>query len=156
MALADDLLEQAAHLATREPKRPKQASLRRAVSTAYYSLFHLLISSGISHWKDHRQRPIIARSFSHTVMREASQKIANKQFPASDAAVATSLKMIANAFIDLQQERHNADYSYVKKWSRTEVQSHIDSTAKAFAAGKRIRDERLAKDYLISMLFRER
>jgi hypothetical protein len=46
--------------------------------------------------------------------------------------------------------------SYVKKWSRTEVQSHIDTTTKAFATGKTIRDERLAKDYLISMLFRER
>jgi len=51
MALADDLLEQAHHLAKREPKRPRQASLRRAVSTAYYSLVHLLISSVTLQWK---------------------------------------------------------------------------------------------------------
>ena len=42
MSLATDLLEQADHLARRERKRPKQASLRRAVSAAYYGLFHLL------------------------------------------------------------------------------------------------------------------
>ena len=34
MAYPDDLLEQALHLATREKRKPKQASLRRAVSTA--------------------------------------------------------------------------------------------------------------------------
>ena len=43
MPYAHDLLEQAKHLANREKKRPRQASLRRAVSTAYYALFHLLI-----------------------------------------------------------------------------------------------------------------
>ena len=42
MRLANDYLEQARHLATRERTRPKQASLRRAVSVAYYALFHLL------------------------------------------------------------------------------------------------------------------
>lgn len=43
MALPTDLLAQARLLATREPKRPKQASLRRAISNAYYALFHLLV-----------------------------------------------------------------------------------------------------------------
>jgi hypothetical protein len=32
VSLHKDLLDQAGHLAKREPKRPKQASLRRAVS----------------------------------------------------------------------------------------------------------------------------
>jgi uncharacterized protein (UPF0332 family) len=43
MALAEDLLEQAFLLLNKESKNPKQASLRRAVSTAYYALFHLPI-----------------------------------------------------------------------------------------------------------------
>ena len=42
MTLANDLLAQAKHLATKEPRRPRDASLRRAVSSAYYALFHLL------------------------------------------------------------------------------------------------------------------
>lgn len=40
--MVDDLLDLAEHLAQLEPTRPKQASLRRAVSTAYYALFHAL------------------------------------------------------------------------------------------------------------------
>ena len=33
-----------------EPRNPKQASLRRALSTAYYALFHLLISEAVANW----------------------------------------------------------------------------------------------------------
>jgi hypothetical protein len=51
MRLPEGLLEQAQHLVKREPKRPKQASLRRAISTAYYALFHLLISEAVLNWR---------------------------------------------------------------------------------------------------------
>ena len=44
MAFADDLPKDAYHLAGRGGKNPRQSSLRRAVSTAYYAVFHLLIS----------------------------------------------------------------------------------------------------------------
>ena len=50
MAFADDLLEQAYHLANREQEDPGQASLRRAVSTACYALFHLLIDEAVGNW----------------------------------------------------------------------------------------------------------
>ena len=46
MSLASDLLDQANTLAGLDPKKPKQASLRRAISAAYYSGFHLLIDDG--------------------------------------------------------------------------------------------------------------
>lgn len=46
MSLHTDLLKQATILATREPRRPFQASLRRAASAAYYALFHLLVEEG--------------------------------------------------------------------------------------------------------------
>jgi hypothetical protein len=44
MSLPADLLAQARRLVSLDPRRPRQASLRRAISTAYYALFHLLIS----------------------------------------------------------------------------------------------------------------
>ncbi len=51
MAYHVDLLQQAKRLAHLEPKKPKQASLRRAVSTAYYSFFHFLITEAVANWK---------------------------------------------------------------------------------------------------------
>ena len=59
MPFPDDLLEQAYDLAQKEPANPKQASLRRAVSTAYYSLFHLLIDEAVSKWAVERHRRIL-------------------------------------------------------------------------------------------------
>jgi uncharacterized protein (UPF0332 family) len=68
MAFPDDLLEQAQHLAQREPKVPKQASLRRAVSTAYYAPFHLLITETTKNWKRAEERFTLARMFEHTLI----------------------------------------------------------------------------------------
>jgi hypothetical protein len=69
MAFAADLLEQAYHLANLESGEPKQASLRRAVSTAYYALFHLLIDEAVGNWGVARQRSILARTFDHGKMK---------------------------------------------------------------------------------------
>src|SRR5208282_4642032 len=74
MPLANDLLEQAYHLAKREPKRPRQASLRRAVSSSYYALFHLLVSEATRNWKQAHQRPALGRYFEHGKMANASNK----------------------------------------------------------------------------------
>jgi len=56
MTFAKDLLEQANHLARREQRKPKQARLRRAVSTAYYAVFHLLVAEAVGNWKRNDQR----------------------------------------------------------------------------------------------------
>ncbi len=51
MALAQDLLEQAQHLAVYEGSNPSQAALRRSISTAYYALFHLLVEDAAQRWQ---------------------------------------------------------------------------------------------------------
>jgi hypothetical protein len=45
-----DLLDLARHLVDRNPGAPIQADLRRAVSTAYYAVFHLLISETVTRY----------------------------------------------------------------------------------------------------------
>jgi hypothetical protein len=54
-------------------------------------------------------------------MRDASDKIANRQYRVQTAVVVTRLKAVANTFIDLQQDRHAADYDSSRQWSRGEV-----------------------------------
>jgi hypothetical protein len=98
----------------------------------------------------------MARGFDHGTMKDASKRAVKRQFAPSEAMVAAQLRIVAQAFIDLQQNRHAADYSYLKKWSRTEVQSHVDTAATAFASWKAIQHDTLAKDYLISLLIKER
>jgi len=43
MPIHAQLLEQAQLLATLEPRRPVQASVRRSISASYYAVFHFLV-----------------------------------------------------------------------------------------------------------------
>ena len=85
MSLHGDLLEQAGRLARQEPRKPKQASLRRAVSAAYYALFHLLINEATRLFLSGVQREALrlrlARAFRHSAMKHVSQAFARGQIP---------------------------------------------------------------------------
>src|SRR5438067_763072 len=116
-----DLLEQAIHLARREPKRPRQTSLRRAVSTAYYALFHLLIASAVANWKIARHRTTLAREFGHTHMEKVCKMTKGKQYPNPKLPEVLKLKSIADTFVELQGHRERADYDNSARWSRTDV-----------------------------------
>src|SRR5260221_12717514 len=110
------LLEQARHLANREKKRPRQASLRRAVSTAYYALFHLLILEATLNWKRVEQRALLARFFEHGKMKNACEKqrgdcaryVNSSPPPAPGPRLdfMNSLLKVANTFSQSQQQRH--------------------------------------------------
>jgi uncharacterized protein (UPF0332 family) len=158
MSFPDQLLEQARHLAKREKTRPRQASLRRAVSTAYYALFHLLISEATKNWKRADQRHVLARAFDHGKMKNASEgskvsKILNVNLPTNHDG---ELRRVADTFIQSQQERFTADYDNATQWTRTQVLSRIDAVADAFQGWKSIRDEPSAQAYLLSFLGKDR
>lgn len=159
MAFPDELLEQAQHLANREPKHPRQASLRRAVSSAYYSLFHLLVGETVSHWKVAAQRPQLSRIFDHGRMNAASGRVLNPNlspFTGQDPATVEHLKNVARTFCRLYEHRQTADYDNATQWSRTEVLTLIDSVKEAFKSMKAIRNEPIASDYLLSLFVKER
>jgi len=165
MPFAQDLLEQAVHLANREPRRPKQASLRRAISTAYYALFHLLIHEATRNWKKAPQRALLARAFEHGRMKSACDKKRSEldafirsspRPPAAELAKANHLHTVVSAFIQAQQQRHTADYDNSKQWTRTEVLSQIAIVNSAFQSWRIIRHDAIAQDCLVYLLVRER
>jgi hypothetical protein len=164
MAIQDDLLEQAGHLARREPRRPKQASLRRAVSAAYYALFHLLIDETTRNWKHVAQRSELGRSIDHGRLKKACEKrraLLNDRLkgnppPCRDLDIVRHLHAVTDTVIKLQQDRHTADYDNSARWSRTGVQAKIDSAAAAFASWKDIRHERTAQEFLVTLLLKDR
>lgn len=152
MAFADHLIEQAQLLANLDKKRPRQASLRRAVSTAYYAVFHLLTTAAVANWKKPRQRAALARAFEHRKMNDACTRTRNKSFPNPNQPSVRHLRAIADAFVRLQQYRHTADYDNSKKWTRTEVLAHIELAAAAFDSWKTVAKETIAEDFLLQLL----
>ena len=71
MSRAEDLLQLAEELSNLHAPNHRQIDLSRAVSTAYYALFHLLISEATANWKEDRLRPILGRIFEHAKMKSA-------------------------------------------------------------------------------------
>lgn len=164
MPLADDLLQLARDLATLDAAIPRQASLRRAVSTAYYALFHLLVSEATLNWARTELRPALGRVFEHGNMKSASERIVSdfnaemKKNPDSSAelTILRHLHTVANAFVQSQQKRNEADYDTSKDWSRTEVLDRIDRVSAAFVRWNAIREAPVAQAYLVSLLGRRR
>ena len=75
MAYHDDLLRLASDLADKADAT--QADLRRAVSTAYYALFHLLVSETTLNWSRESSRNALGRMFDHSLMKRVSSRLAD-------------------------------------------------------------------------------
>ena len=148
MPFADDLLVDAHHLANRGGNNPKQPSLRRAVSTAYYALFHLLIADFVLNWKRPDQRVRLGRMFEHRRMVKAAFSSQGGQ---TNPQVEAKLKSVIKAFAQLQEDGHTADYDVGRIWSRVDVTNALAIADEAFAAWRDIRKEKIAQDHLLTM-----
>jgi uncharacterized protein (UPF0332 family) len=179
--LPQQLLDVARHLAKREPKRPREGSLRRAVSSAYYALFHLLVHDACSMLLrgEQRLRCHLARVFNHNEMKAACHRVlsghlspsspksgmvprrsgskpAKQTPPVKGAQKSTSvpppprLVAVAQAFVDLQEARHAADYAVDRKFTRTEVLGLIAQAEQAFVDWAAIEKDPLARLFLLT------
>ena len=169
MSLPDDLLEQAVHLAGRDPRKPRQASLRRAVSTAYYALFHLLIEEATGLLT---ATPGVAfamgRALSHGEMLTVSQEFVQGHLPQSLARqggplfaqaagpAGAAVKRVAATFVLFQQKRHEADYDRAKSFTRSEVKQWLHRAQEAFTDWGEHRRSEPARLYLACLLLWDR
>ena len=149
MPFPEDLLQQAYDLANKEATDPKQASLRRAVSTAYYALFHLLVDEAVGKWAVERQRSILARTFEHGKMKGICDEVMKSV--KGGGSLPPELNTVAHIFIQLQQHRHTADYDNSKQWSRTDVVNVLTLATDAFNAWIAIRTQDAAQDFLLQL-----
>ena len=71
-----NLLDSAVAISQVDPQT--QANLRRAVSAAYYALFHFLIDEACGNWIRPEQRGKLGRAFEHKQMSDASNRCVRK------------------------------------------------------------------------------
>lgn len=137
-----DLIEQAEHLVYRDPRKPKQANLRRAVSAAYYAVFHYLVQEacrtqmGTQHTVSPHRR-ILGRAFGHANMKKACKPFAGGTLPdrlckgLDSPYVSSEIQTVAATFVELQDKRHQADYDLTEPFRRNEAWSFIKSAERA-------------------------
>ena len=133
----EDLFSQAEILAKLDARKPKQVNLRRAVSSAYYAVFHYLVEQAccIQFGTQHAQAPyrhVLGRAFAHNVMKQACTSFGGgtlkeaviKGLP-RDAngkyAVSSAIRGLALGFVELQEKRNVADYDRSERFKRSEV-----------------------------------
>ncbi|HEV2689122.1 MAG TPA: hypothetical protein VGV35_11220 [Bryobacteraceae bacterium] len=154
-------MQQAHHLATYQGVNATQADFRRAVSTAYYALFHLLVEDCAQRWQgsSHAGAAGINRAMDHGPMKSTSAQFKSARWQdwrGVTQSVPPALQRVAHAFIDLQEERHLADYDNYEQWSVTDVHAVLDIARIAFQDWASIRTDPMAGNYLLSMLLGKR
>ena len=144
-----DLFAQAEMLARVDARKPKQVNLRRAVSSAYYGVFHYLVDEscrsvfGTQHGPS-VYRHSLGRAFVHSTMKQACVSFAggtlreavikglprdrNGKYP-----VHASIRLMAHVFTELQEKRHLADYDRNERFKRSEVLPLIEQAKKETA-----------------------
>ena len=102
--------------------------------------------------------PIRATLIGHEAIGNLPKKLASLKGrfagPQPDSIV-TGLKSVTNAFVKLQEARHDADYDLAKRYDRQEAERFVDLAELAFSEWKRIRRDDLARIYLSCFLVYE-
>jgi uncharacterized protein (UPF0332 family) len=118
-------------LARELSKQRREVNLRRAISTAYYGLFHCLVDQATCALLQQNRRNktefrIVYRSFDHNEMRIACDR-ATKQLPPEFGILefCPELRLCARTFIELQKLRHEADYDPHARLTRSDAQSTV-------------------------------
>lgn len=161
MRLATDYLEQARHLAQLDRTRPKQANLRRAVSVAYYALFHLLCDEaasvlvrGIRNKSDLKART--TRTLEHGTIARVCRVFAAGAMPSGLTflqPIDADLRFVADRFVRAQEERHLADYNLQVTFNRTDTLNFIDQVEEAFDSYTRVSEADATTYFLFAMFF---
>ncbi len=138
----EDLFSQAYALAKLDALKPKQANLRRAVSSAYYGVFHYLIHEAccVQIGTQHAQAPYrnaLGRGFAHAIMKDACTSFGGgtlkdavtKGLPrAADNTypIPKPIQDLASTFVELQEKRNLADYDRSERFNRSDVLTLIE------------------------------
>ena len=147
-----DLIETARSLTALSTRRPAQANLRRAVSTAYYAVFHCLAATVADTLMGKRRSEAwhqVYRSPEHGGARSACR---NRQvmhgFP-------PEIRSFAGRFIILQKARQRADHALEGRYYKLDVRAAIDMAETAIVQLDRANVEHRRR-FAAHVLFRQR
>ena len=157
-----ELLGLARSLAEQATDSPAQAAMRRAVSTAYYAVFHWLVYEATTRMfgaGDDRAplRACLARGFAHRTMRNVAAAFAEGHAPAKLAPALAGRKpqpklvQVARAFYALQQARETADYDMAYAFKPDDVIEYVELVEAAFQDWAAVRGSVQADAFLAGL-----
>lgn len=156
MRSPEELISLARHILEQGSTKPSQTTLRRAVSTVYYALFHTLSKTGadllVGKTKSFRSEPAwrqVYQGLNHGPARKAcEQKATMENFP-------QSIRKFGRVFVEMQQARSKADYNPHSKFSKSVVAEQIARTQEAMKDFSEA-DVKEQKAFCVHVLFKSR
>jgi len=159
------LLTHALNLAVMEHSGPRQEEMtnvfeRRAVSAAYYALFHHitggavdLIAPNVRIETNHR----IQRWFEHAEMKRVCGRFVSTKLdkPLLDLigdSASSDLRNVAQSFITLQEARHSADYDLSYSFTSAEARQLVLLAVGAMSSWDHIAASAEANIFILSLL----
>jgi hypothetical protein len=145
--IPEELLRLAGILASADSGRPAWVSRNRAVSTAYYALFHALAAfcarELVGAWRPWLPFRHVYRSLEHGPARRILD-IARR-----DKACDAETKIVADTFIELQELRHGADYDPGFRISKRELETLLSQVGDAIQRLEQLPERKLLAARLI-------
>jgi hypothetical protein len=126
------MLATARRLASASASKPRQTDLKRAVSSAYYAVFLAMAKDaadvlvGVGADRPDKAWRHVHRALDHGAARAACAQLRSLNFP-------TSIRSCGDAFVELQQARHDADYDPAYRLSRSRALDAIALAERAIA-----------------------
>ncbi|SRR6266700_2890860 len=158
-----ELIRNANRLIKSQRGAPKQIDLRRAISAAYYAVFHCFLRTAAddlvgTNRKSRRSSSyaLVYRAFDHSNMLRICQEATKTQLPEKLSAALNQKQFpVEIRFADLQDWRHKADYSPNIRFNKSEA---VDAAVRAAFATTQFEaaDKDARRLFLLSMLFRIR
>jgi hypothetical protein len=150
----DHLFEQAEKLIGPSPAgRPRQVDVRRAISSAYYGLFHFVLTEVADEFVGVTQRAsdryaLVYRSINHNIFKQLCSET-KKTAPSAKYApyfpaggFDQDIQAFAAGVVDLQEKRHIADYNPQPRLSTSEARLAIGTARSAVLSFRRADLER--------------
>ena len=109
---------------------PRPDSLRRAVSTAYYAVFHALANSNADCLIGPPTDPLLEHAW-HRVRRGLDHNQARRNLEQDLHRFSSPVQEFVTTFAGLQDARHAADYDARRQFTVTETFSWIDLAEEA-------------------------
>lgn len=158
------LFEQAERLiSTAAAGAPRQVDLRRAISAAYYGVFHAVVTAAADLMIGSTKRQtslygLAYRSIDHRALRDLCVDITKPSIPAKYAAYLPAsgpgpdITALATTVPELQKKRHSADYDPTTRFVRSDAVLAV-GTARAAVARLSAADDDSRRTFLTLLVF---
>ena len=141
----DHFFEQAEKLAAApQAGAPRQVDLRRAISSAYYGIFHFVSAELADEvvGSSKRNTPhygLVYRSINHQPLKDICNDLAKQTPPQRyvpylpNGGIGPSIQAFATALVELQEKRHRADYNPTARFRTRDALLAVTTGRRAIA-----------------------